>query len=301
MKVTGSESEGSGYLPMNTQSETRPSAHEPERKATSHTAVLDPDRRKDTGLKSGLITKEDALRMAYYSGVTFHGHAALASLRLGDEIVFYEVALDGRIYRALARPVSGQSPRVARHDQQYELARAWAPGLRSDGLMLAPPAAIPNTPRALVQEIQEITGLPVDDIVERAYSILNYRRHNGAKYPETMEPKGYSFRELLLMSVDESGNLKTLYETPAGVSPEKWTNFLRILDRQEREPLRQYAVSGMAIAEYGESGAAAIRAALVLRDGHLRASPPASYLPFTERFPLADHQKLERTVGGSRR
>jgi hypothetical protein len=282
--------------------ETQPSAaEEPERKATPHTAVLDPERRKDTGLRSGLIAEKDALYMAYYEGVIFHRYPANASLRLGNEVVFYEVALHGRVYRALARPVPGQSPRIDPRDLKFGLARACSEGLQKDGWLFEPPTAIPNTPRALVRELQEVAGLAVEDIVDNAYSILNFRRHHGAQYPDTMEPKGYSFKELFLMSVDTDGTLKTLYETTSGVNPEKWTNFLRVLDRKECEPLRQYAVSGMAVGEYGEAGATAIREALHLRDGGLRAVPPASYMPFMERFPLADHQKLERTVGGQRR
>ncbi|MGT2469284.1 hypothetical protein [Paraburkholderia terrae] len=287
---------------MRTVLKTQPgAAEECERKATPHTAVLDPERRKDTGLKSGLIAAKDALYMAYYQGTIFHGHSSLSSLSLGNEVVFYEVALHGTVYRALARPVPGQSPRIATRDLKYGLARACADALQRDGWLLQAPTAIPNTPRSLVRELQHLTGLTVDDIVDNAYSILNYRRHHGAQYPDTMEPEGYAFKELFLMSVDADGNLTTLYETPSGVNPEKWTNFLRVLDRKECEPLRQYAVSGMAIGEYGEAGAAAIREALLLRDGGLRAAPPASYMPFIERFPLADHQKLERNVGGQRR
>ncbi|MBN3761131.1 hypothetical protein [Burkholderia sp. Ac-20365] len=276
-------------------------AEEPERKATPHTAVLDPERRKDTGLKSGLIAGKDALHMAYYPGIIFHGHSALASLRLGDEVVFYEVAVHGKIYRALARPVPGQNPRTDSRDLKYELVRTWAEGMRQDGWFLAPPPAIPNTPRALVREIQEVTGLPMEVVVDDAYSILNYRRHHGAHYPDTMTPSGYRFREAFLMSIEPDGSLKSLYETPTGVNPEKWTNFLRVLDRKESDALRQYAVSGSAITEFGEAGAVAMREAVRLRDGDLRASPPASYTPFMERFPLADHQKLERNVGGQRR
>jgi hypothetical protein len=282
---------------MSTVLETQLSAaEEPERKATPHTAVLDPERRKDTGLKSGLTAEKDALYMAHYQGTVFRGHSWLSSLRLGNEVVFYEVALHGKVYRALARPLPGQT-----NDLKYGLARACSEGLQKDGGLLQPPTAIPNTPRALMRELQEVTGLTVDDIVDNASSILNYRRHHGAQYPDTMEPKGYSFKELFLMSVDTDGTLKTLYETPSDVNPEKWTNFLRVLDRKECEPLQRYAVSGMAVGEYGEAGATAIREALHLRDGRLRAVPPASHMPFMERFPLADHQKLERTVGGQRR
>ncbi|BCG04530.1 hypothetical protein PPGU19_090980 (plasmid) [Paraburkholderia sp. PGU19] len=50
--------------------ETPPDAtEEPERKATPHTAVLEPDRRKDTELPSGLIPEKDAVRMAGYPGI----------------------------------------------------------------------------------------------------------------------------------------------------------------------------------------------------------------------------------------
>lgn len=286
---------------MSTVLESLPGVQEPERKATPHTAVLDPERRKDTGLKSGLIAEKDALFLAHYVGIIFHGFPAMANLRLGDEVAFYEVALHGKVYRALARPLPGRGPRDRGRDAEYELARSYAEGLQQDGWLLEPPTAVPNTPRALVRELQEVTGFSVQDIVDNAFSILNYRRHHGARYPDSMEPKGYGFRELFLMSVDAEGNLKTLYETPSGVNPEKWTNFLRVLDRKECEPLRQYAVSGMALGEYGEAGATAMREALYLRDGELRAVPPATYMPFMERFPLADHQKLERTVGGQRR
>ena len=165
-------------------------AEEPERKATSHTAVLDPERRKDTGLRSGLIAKEDALYMAYYEGVIFHGYPAKASLRLGKEVAFYEVALHGKVYRALARPVPGQSRRTDTRDLKYGLARACSEGLQKDGWLLEPPTAIPNTPRALVRELENVTGIAIEDIVDNAYSILNYRRHYGAHYPDTMEPKG---------------------------------------------------------------------------------------------------------------
>jgi hypothetical protein len=286
---------------VSTVLESLPGVEEPERKATPHTAVLDPERRKDTGLKSGLIAEKDALFMAHYEGIIFHGFPAMANLRLGDEVAFYEVALHGKVYRALARPLPGQGPRDRGRDAEYELSRSCSEGLQQDGWLLEPPTAIPNTPRALVRELQDVTGLTVKDIVDNAFSILNYRRHHGAQYPDSMEPRGYGFRELFLMSVDDEGNLKTLYETPSGVNPEKWTNFLRVLDRKECEPLRQYAVSGMALGEYGEAGATAMREALYLRDGELRAVPPATYMPFMERFPLADHQKLERTVGGQRR
>ncbi|THJ45675.1 hypothetical protein E9536_40755 [Burkholderia sp. LS-044] len=279
----------------------RGAAEEPERGATAHTAVLDPDRRKDTGLRSGLIAEKDALYMADYVGTIFHGIPALASLRLGDEVPFYEVALHGKVYRALARPVPAHGPQDRGRDVKYELARSYAEGLRQDGWLLEPPTAIPNTLRALVRELQDVTGLTVKDIVDNAFSILNYRRHHGAQYPNSMEPKGYGFRELFLMSVDGDGSLKTLYETPSGVNPEKWTNFLRVLDRKESVSLRQYAVSGMVRREYGDAGTEAMRNALRMRDGVLHQYPPMPSIPFLELFPLSDYSKLERTVGGEQR
>jgi hypothetical protein len=116
-----------------------------------------------------------------------------------------------------------------------------------------------------------------------------------------MTPQGYSFRQAFLMSVDALGNLQTLYETPAGVNPEMWTNFLRVLDSRGRSTLAQYVVSSMAIKEFNETGAAAMREALRLRDGGLGSPLPMAYRTFVEAFPLGDNPKLERNVGGRRR
>ncbi|KWU26412.1 hypothetical protein AS149_25835 [Burkholderia cenocepacia] len=253
-------------------------------------------------MKSGLILPEDALRLAYYSGVIFHGIGPLATLRLGDEAVFYEVAIHGKIYRALARPVPGQSERTDARDLKYMLVRSWAPGVCSDGWLLESlPTAIPNTPRALALEMRDVLGLELGDIVENAYSILNYRRHHGAVYPDSMTPPGYTFREAFLMSLDAQGNLQTLYETPKGVNPERWTHFLSVLDRKNRPTLASYVVSSMAVREFGEAGAAAMREALRLRDGSLGSPTPMTFRTFTEAFPLGDHTRLHRDVGGRRR
>jgi hypothetical protein len=274
---------------------------EPERKATAHTAVLEPKRRETTGLKSGLIAPADALYMAYYEGIIFSGIGPLASLRLGDEEVFYEVAVGDRIYRAVARPEPGQSERTSTRDLKYSLARSWAPGLCQDGWLLDPPAAIPNTPRALALEMRDVLGVSFKDIIDSAYSIMSYRRHHGGAYPETMTPQGFTFREAYLMSVDAQGNLQTLYETPVGVNPEKWTHFLRVLDSRNRPTLAQYVVSSMAIKEFNETGAASMREALRLRDGGLGSPVPMTYKTFVEAFPLGDNPKLVRDVGGRRR
>lgn len=287
---------------MGTTLESPPNAAgDPGRRATPHTAVLEPDRRKDTELPSGSIREEDAVRMAGYPGIMYLGIRGLESLRLGNEVPFYEVAIHGTVYRGVARPISGQSQDADTRDLKYGLARSCAQGLHAAGRTLEPaPAAMPNTPRALVRELQEVTGLSIGEIVDNAYSILNYRRHHGASYPESMQPKGYRFKELFLMSVDAEGNLTTFYETPPGVDPEAWTHFLRVLERPECDSLRQYAGSTMARREYGAAGTEAMREALCLRDEELRKFPPMSHVPFLELFPL-EFSKLERTVGGPRR
>ncbi|MBC8742799.1 hypothetical protein F6X40_40720 [Paraburkholderia sp. UCT31] len=276
-------------------------AAEPERKATLHTTVLEEKRRAETGLNSGLISRKDALYMAYYVGPRHVGVSTFASLRLGKETPFYEVAIRGKVYRALAQPVPGQSPRTYHRDVAYQLSRCWAPGLRSDGWLLEPPEAVPNTPRALVQELQTVLDLNLEDILDNAFSILNYRRHHGAQYPDTLEPAGYRLRELFLMSVNDEGNLVTLYETPRGVNVELWSLFLRVLDRENRPTLADYVNSSMAVKEFGEAGVAAMREALSLRDGHSRASGRMGFTRFLDAFPVPDHTTIERIVGGRRR
>lgn len=237
-----------------------------ERQATIHTAVLDPDRRDKTGLKSGLISEKDALWMAYYKGIQYSGagFGAFTSLRLGDEITFYEVSFKGKIYRSLARPIAGQPSNIRPDDVQYALARSWAPGLKSDGWLLQPPTTVPNTPRALLAEMQEVLQTDAADIVTNAYSILNYRRHHGAQYPDSTEPAGYRFDQIFLLRMREDGSVNCLYETPSGVSPEKWTFFLRDLDRPSaRERLGRYLASGMADSDARGGHPSARRAGLL--------------------------------------
>jgi hypothetical protein len=80
---------------------------ENERNATPHTAVLLRTFRPKTGLKSGVILAEQALRTASYDGTTFDnlGITCRAHMRLGAELPFYEVAFKGNVYRLLARPI----------------------------------------------------------------------------------------------------------------------------------------------------------------------------------------------------
>lgn len=85
------------------------------------------------------------------------------------------------------------------------------------------------------------------------------------------------------------------------MNPEKWTNFLRALDRKESIPFRRYAASSMVRREHGDAGTEAMCEALCLRDGELRQFPQTSFVSFQELFPLSGYSKLERTVGGERR
>lgn len=274
-----------------------------ERKATNHTAVLDPALRRKTSLKTGLIPPDEAIKEAGVETTTYEGIPSMASMQIGDEVAFYEVAFKGRIYRALARPKPGVTGNDLYYWGNFELARAWAPGMFNDGWLLEPPAAIPNTPRALLAEMQEVLQTDAADILANAYSILDYRRHHGAKYPDTMEPAGYRFDQIFLLRTREDGTVNCLYETPPGVSPEKWTFFLRDLDRPAaRQRLGRYLASGMAERDFGKDGASAMRAAVILRNGALGAYDPLPFGHFTDVFKVGEYEgNLERRVGGARR
>lgn len=271
---------------------------ETERRATPHTAVIIPSYRKDTGLRSGLIAPKDALFLAHYSGTIFTGMTCRGTMQLGRETPFYEVAFRGKVYRMLTRPIDGQPDRMRSDDVKFELVRTAAPGLRSDGVYLATPTAVPNTPRTLVAELQTILDASLQDILENAYSIFHYRLDNRAQYPETMTPAGYTLREVLLGSVDEEGHLRTLYETPKGTNVELWTLFLRALDRHSAR-LASYAQSSMALKEFGEAGYAAIREALRIRALAAGSAAPMAWTRFLEAFPpSADSAPLpSRDVG----
>jgi hypothetical protein len=274
---------------------------ENERNATPHTAVLLRTFRQKTGLKSGVILAEQALRTASYDGTTFDnlGITCRAHMRLGAELPFYEVAFKGNVYRLLARPIPGQDSKLRDDDVKYELARTWAPGLRVDGWFTdPPPVAVPNTPRALVEELLSVVGASLDDLLAQSYSIFHYRLDHQGRFPETMQPEGYTLRELFLGSVDAEGKLSTLYETPKGTNVELWTMFLRVLDRTTRAKLANYVSSNMAVNEFGEVGSAAMRQALTLRDGEVNAAFPMSGTRFIQAFPLSEFSSnLTREVG----
>ncbi|WP_434716254.1 hypothetical protein [Paraburkholderia sp. A3RO-2L] len=273
-------------------------SNQTERKATEHTAVLHSGFREDTGLQSGLIAPGDALRLAYYAGTHYSGVTCRATIRLANEQPFYEVAFQGKVYRLLSRPVPGQSESVRHDDVKYELVRTWAPGLQCDGWFMDPPAAVPNTPRALIMELQTVIGVSLEDILGKAFSIFHYRLDNNAQYPQTMEPAGYTLRELFLAAVAADGQLSTLYETPKGTNVELWTMFLRVLDQPNQPKLSDYAYSSMAVKEFGEVGAAAMRRALMLRNRPAQSAAPLGLRPFVEAFPPnLDGTKLTRDVG----
>ncbi|MGX5873034.1 hypothetical protein MJ547_04630 [Burkholderia gladioli] len=274
-----------------------------ERKATANTAVLDGARRSKTSLKTGLVSAEDALKEAGLEMHTYHGIPGLESMLIGEELPYYEVAFKGNVYRALARAKPGTTGEDLYYSGNFELARAYAPGLLQSGWLLDPPTSIPNTPRALLLEMQDVLEADAVDILANAFSILDYRRHHGARYPDTMEPAGYRFDQIFLMRAREDGTVNCLYETPSGVSPEKWTFFLRDLDRPKaREKLGRYLASGMAERDFGKDGAAAMRAAVVLRHGSLGAYDPLPFSHFTDVFKITEYDtKVERDVGGRRR
>ncbi|HDR9105984.1 TPA: hypothetical protein QDB04_002840 [Burkholderia vietnamiensis] len=273
-------------------------SNQTERKATAHTAVLHSGFREDTGLQSGLIAPGDALRLAYYAGTHYSGVTCRATIRLANEQPFYEVAFQGKVYRLLSRPVPGQSESVRHDDVKYELVRTWAPGLQCDGWFMDPPAAVPNTPRALIMELQTVIGVSLEDILGKAFSIFHYRLDHNAQYPQTMEPAGYTLRELFLAAVAADGQLSTLYETPKGTNVELWTMFLRVLDQPNQPKLSDYAYSSMAVKEFGEVGAAAMRRALMLRNRPAQSAAPLGLRPFVEVFPPnLDGTKLTRDVG----
>ncbi|KWA84146.1 hypothetical protein WL29_22545 [Burkholderia ubonensis] len=219
-------------------------------------------------------------------------------MQLGRETPFYEVAFRGMVYRVLTRPIDGQPALMSSYNVKYELVRTAAPGLRSDGHYLAKPTAVPNTPRALIAELQVLLDASLQDILENAYSIFHYRLDHKAQYPDTMTPAGYTLREVLLGSVDDEGNLRCLYETPKGTNVELWTLFLRALDRKSPK-LTSYVQSSMAVKEFGESGYAAMREAVRLRALSASAGAIPSWNRFLDVFPVASHSSapVTRDVG----
>lgn len=273
---------------------------ETERKATSHTALLLPGFRSETLLKSGLLPAPKAVHTAGYDGTTYSnlGTTCRAHMRLADELPFYEVAFRGKVYRLLARPVAGQGDGAAREDLKFELARAWAPGLRADGWLLAAPDAVPNTPRALIDELLPLLDASLEDVLEHAYSLFHYRLDHEGIFPLSLEPEGYALREVLLAEVDADGTLNTLYETPKGTNVELWTMVLEVLDLPGETSLADYASSSAAARELGESGVAALRRAMQMRGKRTHSANPGNKSSFFDFFPrFKEKSNLAREVG----
>jgi hypothetical protein len=265
------------------------------RKATLHTAVLLPASREHTGLSSGRVDAKRALQRSTFQ-ISMPNTTCRSDMQLANEMPFYEVAFRGKVFRLLSRPVEGLDSSWRPDHEKYALVCTLAPGLQCDGWFMDPPTAVPNTPRSLVEDFQQHSGASLVDILSEAYSIFHYRLDHVGRYPDSMEPAGYRFRELFLMSVGAAGELSTLYETPKGNSPELWTLFLRTLD--EKNPkLGAYVNSSMAVTDFGAGGVAAMREALLLRNVHSSALAPTSYMRFLETFPPHTTKKLQRDVG----
>ena len=119
--------------------------------------------------------------------------------------------------------------RSTNQKMQVDFLRSYANSLTGDGWLLQPPNAIPNTPRALISELQGLFEATLQQLVGGAYSIAHWRRRYGPGYPSTMTPEGMTLRQVLLARVDDS-ELVTLYETPEGVDADAWSQFLDVLD-----------------------------------------------------------------------
>lgn len=279
-------------METNTQA-VNPDAAEPERKATDHTPVLLSTFRDSTSLNSGLIDRQTAIRCGTYDSLSFIGGsvASRSEMRLCLELPLLEVSYGGQLYRILVRPIDGQAAEVRYTDLVCELVRTKAPGLRCGGVYLEPPLGVPNTPAALIAELLTVTGAAPDDLIANSYSIFHYRLKHKGHYPDSMTPAGYSLRELLMMSNSAGESWRSLYETPPLTSTEKWTLFLSELDKKNPR-LPSYVVSSMAVKEFGEVGALAMREALSLRFAPALSSvTPMGYTSFLTAFPVPSYVK----------
>lgn len=271
-----------------------------ERKATNHTPVLLQSFRNGTILQTGLITLNEALLCGTHDSLSIlgMGGACRSEMRLGVELPLLEVSYEGQVYRMLVRPVDGQDSSIRASDMVCELVRVVSPGMRVDGDYLERPDGVPNTPRALVDEMMQLTGASVAELMANAYSIFHYRLDHMGQYPESMTPVGYSFRELFLLSDAGDGQLQTLYETPTETNVEKWTLFLEQLDKKS-DRLSAYVTSSAAVKEFGSAGVAAMREALKIRAPQaLVGTVPMSYTTFLTAFPIPEYRKQSyRNVG----
>jgi hypothetical protein len=213
---------------------------------------------------------------------------AKTSLWLGDQYPLYEVAMDGVVYRMTIRRAGSGG--------RFEVLRCVAAGFNIDGVILEPvPTEIPNTPMALIREIALVTGASIPDVVERAYSICDYRKYFDFHYPQTMEPVRYRFREWFL-AIPEGGDYRSLYDTPATtgrvptqMEEDKWTMFLQVLDSRDPQHLVDY-VAHNARKEFPESVVPLMMQALRLRNGHEYTPGYGFYARLIDGFKLSDFE-----------
>ncbi|MGT2493771.1 hypothetical protein ACU4GD_32880 [Cupriavidus basilensis] len=135
-----------------------------------------------------------------------------------------------------------------------------------------------------------------------AYSIFHFRLDHKAEYPTTLEPGGYTLRQLFLMSTDAEGNLHTHYETPARTNVELWT-FSCVPWMPGNPKLVDYVNSSMAAKEFGEAGTLAMHGSLA--GGTDSRSNSRSVIPtqgkrFLELFRASSSRPRPRGVESSR-
>jgi hypothetical protein len=263
--------------------------------ANSNTPLIEPKQRTMTSLDTGFVPYDELIdNWRFDDAFRYATHEPYpACLRIGDERPYYEVSFKGVIVRALCRPLDHPK-------RQVEFLRSYANSLTGDGWLLQPPNAIPNTPRALISELQGLFEATLQQLVGGAYSIAHWRRRYGPGYPSTMTPEGMTLRQVLLARVDGS-ELVTLYETPEGVDADAWSQFLDVLDNGDLATLVGYVCSSAAVDEQGGSVIAQMREALRLRYDAQLPDHPSLNQPFLELFPRRrlGPGVLQRVVFGS--
>ena len=207
-------------------------------------ALLYPGWRQKTDPATGLVKAADAI--PHFDRTRFGTTMGFGSrtLYLGDEWPVYEIQFRGQMYRLLCRPRKGEAA--------HELIRCKALGLKADGILLAPPEAIPNTPQAFLAELMALTGATAQELTEDAYDILSYRETNKA-YPATETPEGYRLQNTLLLVKEGPTAVRSLYdEASRGVYADRWTLFLHSLDAGFDQKLMNYLGSSISLRELGE-------------------------------------------------
>ena len=229
-------------------------------KNSSQIALMYADLRSQTDEVTGFVAGAVGVRAFGPSAVTFSGFG-FVNLLLGNERPIYEILYRDHVYRMLCRPSA------LNHGDSFELIRSRAPGFKVDGILLEPPEFLPNTPTALFSELIVLTGSTHEELVNEAYDILGYREKHKGSYPESAVPKGYLLGSRSLIENVESGGVKSLYATPTGTNPDLWTLFLYGLDLDIGQKMIDYAFSGLAQRELGQSGRLAAIRAIKLRYG----------------------------------